>query len=357
MCGTYGKGKFFMTVNFSADYPQLRNVSALKTGAGVQNTQKAPSKNDDSILSDKCTDGKDDGQIGLLNAAGHIVKGAGNTLINTVKGCFTDEKGDLSIGKTLLTLGTAAACIAFPPLGLAACAAGAAVGAVKVGHGIYNAATAKTDAEAKKAWQEVGGGAVTAGASAVGAKSSLGALKATSTAGKAGTSALGELEENATIAQKFSAFGKDAVSSTKNNASGIKEAAGAKIETAKEAIDLSALKTKAEGLASSVKDAAGKPVQAAKNGLDKIKNIKLSDVKSAITEGAENSVQVAKSGLDKIKNINLSDLKVKLSDKAQLAFNAIKEIGYSEALKKYGYEAVHEALTAAAGATVADKAI
>lgn len=221
MCKKYGKEKFIMGVGISsADYPQWKSsfVDKIKNPK-VSKVQEA----DNSILSDNCTDGKDDGKIGFFNAVGHVIKGAGNTLVDTVKGCFTDENGDLSIGKTLLTVGATAACIAFPPLGLAACAVGATVGAVKAGQGIYNAATAKTDAEAKKAWQEVGGGAITAGASAVGAKSSIGAVKATSTAGTKGGSALSELDEAASIAEKASALGKDALSSTKNRLTSIKD--------------------------------------------------------------------------------------------------------------------------------------
>ena len=435
-----GREKIYMTVFLNAEFPQIRNVSAYKTGYGVQNTSKASLKNDDSILSDKCTDGKDDGKIGFFNAVGHVVKGAGNTLVDTVKGCFTDEKGDFSIGKTLLTAGTAAACIAFPPLGLAACAAGATIGAIKVGHGVYNAATAKTDAEAKKAWQEVGGGALTAGASAVGAKSSLGAMKAASTAGKAGGSALGELEENASIAQKAVALGKDAVSSTKNNASSIKASAlEAKdaVKTAKEAADYKIAKAKAEKVsksgaltsdeaaivreadareaflsdgakailnkadgaynavkakiqgvksdASSVKEAVDfkrAEAKAAKlkdvgaltdeeaaiikeaeireaflSDAAKAKIAKAENLSSTLKEGVKHPVETAKSGIAKIKSLKLSDIKGNLSEKAKLAFNAIKEKGYSDAMQKYGYDAVYEALAAAAGATVANQQV
>lgn len=214
-----------------ADYSQWKPAENVFKTSVVKRNEKVENEKDDDILSNKCTDGKDDGKIGFFNAMGHVVKGAATTLVDTVKGCFTDENGDLSIGKTLFTVGTAAACIAFPPLGLAACAAGVAVGGVNMAKGIYNAASAKTDAEAKKAWQEVGGGALTAGASAVGAKASLGAVKASAKSN--GGSALEALEENASLADKASALAKDSWSSTKNGAKSVKNTVDKAVENYK----------------------------------------------------------------------------------------------------------------------------
>ncbi len=168
-----------------------------------------------SASGETCTDGKDDGKIGFFDAVKNIFKGAAKTVVNGVKGMFTDSEGNFSLGKTLLSVGAAALCITFPAVGLAACAIGGVMGAVQVGKGVYNAATAETDAEAKEAWQNIGGGTITVAGSVVGAKASIGAIKATSTAG-GNVSALSQLDDSATLAQKAVALGKDAVSSTKN---------------------------------------------------------------------------------------------------------------------------------------------
>lgn len=62
-------------------------------------------------------------------------------------------------------------------------ALGVGTGAVMIGKGAYDAATADTDAEAKTAWETIGNGTFAVAASALGAKSSL---KAASRAGVAG---------------------------------------------------------------------------------------------------------------------------------------------------------------------------
>lgn len=165
-----------------------------------------------STSKERCTDGKDDGKIGIFSAVGNAIKGVGKTIVNGVKGMFTNSEGKFSLGKTLLSVGTAAVCIAFPAVGVAACAIGGAMGAVQVGKGIYNAATADTDAEAKEAWQNIGGGAFTVATSAVGAKAGINAVKSTSTA----TNGLASLDDTATLGQKLTALGKDMVSSSKN---------------------------------------------------------------------------------------------------------------------------------------------
>lgn len=231
-----------MTVGFD-DSMMNPNVFTTRVNARIRaagNVRQVQEEKDDSILSNQCTDGKDDGKVGLFNAAGHIVKGVAKTGVEMIEGCFLDEKGDFSVGKTLLTVATGAACIAFPPLGLAACAIGGVAGAAKIGSGIYNAMNAKTDKEAKLAWQNVGGGALIAGSSAIGGRASLSAIKSTSTAGELGGAALSELGENASLAERAIALGKDSLSSVKNNFSQLKDGAGSKIASIRENRQLNA---------------------------------------------------------------------------------------------------------------------
>ncbi len=168
------------------DYTKWRTKSITEMAVPVhaQISQPIQQEGDNAQLSnsssEKCTDGKDDGKIGFFGAIGNMIKGAAKTVVDGVKGMFTGKDGKFSLGKTLLSLGTAALCIACPAVGVAACAIGGTMGAIQLGKGIYNAATAKTDAEAKEAWQNVGGGALTVGMSYAGAKAGLKAMKSSS---------------------------------------------------------------------------------------------------------------------------------------------------------------------------------
>lgn len=213
-----------------SDYQAYLQQQGIQTGTNGA-TSSITYVNDSvqlSTSSEKCTDGKDDGKIGIFSAIGNAIKGVGKTVVNGVKGMFTDSNGNFSLGKTLLSVGTAAACIAFPAVGVAACAIGGVMGAVQVGKGIYNATTATTDAEAKEAWQNIGGGAFTVAASVTGAKAGVKAVKNTSTA-----NALSSLDDTATLGQKAAALGKDMVSSTKNQYNTVKTSATAYANAAK----------------------------------------------------------------------------------------------------------------------------
>ena len=172
---------------------------------------------------EKCTDGKDDGKIGFFSKLFHAAKGIVKTVVNGVKGMVTDKNGNFSLGKTLLSVATTALCIAVPAVGLAACAVGVVAGGIQVGKGIIRASQATTDAEAKEAWQNIGGGAFTVAMSVAGAKAGVKAVKATSTA-KGG---LASLSKDATLGQKAVALGKDMVSSTKNSCVNIGHSVGA----------------------------------------------------------------------------------------------------------------------------------
>ena len=114
-----------------------------------------------------CTDGKNDGKIGFFSAIGNIFKGAVKSVVNTVKDIVTNPV------KLLGAVATAAICFLCPPVGLALAGVGIATGAAKMIGGVANAMGAKTDAEAKAAWQQVGEGGVVLGTSIVGAKASV----------------------------------------------------------------------------------------------------------------------------------------------------------------------------------------
>ncbi len=175
-------------------------LSVMKSGpkkryGTVPKTQK------DSYTPSNTQDGKDDGKISFKEK----LKNFGKGLIAPVKTMFSSPK---NIALTALSVAGGAALIALTG-GAAAplfVAAGAAAGAIQIGKGIYKQATAKTDEQARKAWQGMGSGTFTLGVSALGAKS---ALKASGV-------------ENAKNMNIFQALGKCIKDTPKNISAGLK---------------------------------------------------------------------------------------------------------------------------------------
>ena len=155
-----------------------------------------------------CTDGKDDGSIGLLDAIGSTIKGAVKGVVNGIKGCFFDENGNFSLGNTLKTALTVGACFipgVGPVIATGLCAYGTIKGGIGVAKGVAAAATAETDAEAKAAFESIGANGVATAASAVGLKASVSALA--SNVGGAAASANGTLGKlNGVRSELVSAF-------------------------------------------------------------------------------------------------------------------------------------------------------
>lgn len=312
----------------------------------------------------KCTDGKDDGKIGMWSALGNAVIGAGKTAINGLKSMFTNKEGKFSIGKTLLTLGTGALCCAFPPIAVAFCAVGGVMGAMQLAKGIRNVATAKTDGEAKEAWQNIGGGTFTAGMSVAGARTGIKATKASSTA-----NAMNNLDKSATFGQKLSAFGKDALSSMKNGFKNIRNIfsnihskwksseigkAFDKLKVAKKsnnAEDIAAartsLKNAVKGKATNLKDSVKDKAVSLK---DKIKQ-KNDKTKSSISDKEAKKPIFSKDRFNEIKN-SLSERGKEILEKMQS-----KEIPVAKLIQEYGYSNVQEVLTALAGEQVASESV
>lgn len=396
-----------MTVNYvgGVDYNQYQRYNS---STGVQNGQYVTYSNassSDAYISssgETCTDGKDDGKIGFFSAVGNAIKGVGKTIVNGVKGMFTDKDGNFSLGKTLLSIGTAALCIAVPAVGVAACVVGGAMGAVQVGKGIYNAATADTDAEAKQAWQDIGGGTFTVAASVVGAKAGVKAVKATSSAGGAkGVSALSQLDDAATMGQKAAALGKDMVSSTKNQLGSIKNAAApyaqaAKIKAAKIKADkavnpnditvmtkqqmdavnnyqnmLNSASPETKAILSQMDDFAS----TAKSNYGKVKTTATDAIKHPIQTGknvwnaakgkvTKENAQNLWSGIqdaynNNIKGQSLSQLGNKLTGTAKNIWSDLStgKYSYQEAVSKYGFENVAQVIQYMGGTVFASEAI
>ena len=117
-------------------------------------------------------DNKDsnDGKISFGSKISNLLKGAAGFFT----GMVCDENGDFSIGQCLKTVavgaGIAAATLLIPGAGAAISLGFLGLGGIHLTKGIYNAATATTDAEAEEAWQNIGSSAVETGLAYFGTK-------------------------------------------------------------------------------------------------------------------------------------------------------------------------------------------
>ena len=161
--------------------PLNDNTDLILSQMGVKRTPKAGFANsalskkidkDTVQIQKKSADGLDDGKISFKEK----VKNFGKGIVAPFKAMVSSPK---NIAITVASAAAAAGLIAVTG-GAAApvlVAAGLIGGGVQIGKGIYKQATAKTDAQAASAWQDMGSGTVTVGLSAAGAKSSLKAAK------------------------------------------------------------------------------------------------------------------------------------------------------------------------------------
>ncbi|MBQ3102209.1 hypothetical protein IJC60_04310 [bacterium] len=141
---------------------------------GLYNNNQSP-----SIFGNGYNQGNgDDGKISFGEKVGSFFKGIGKSIVNGVKSIFT-PKGLL---KTALTVGACMIPGIGPVIGMGLAVAGVAKGASTVLKGAAQASAATTDAEAKAAWENIGGGAFTTAASVAGVK---GAAKAIGNMNKA----------------------------------------------------------------------------------------------------------------------------------------------------------------------------
>ncbi len=136
---------------------------------GLYNNNQSP-----SIFGNGYNQGNgDDGKISFGEKVGSFFKGIGKSIVNGVKSIFT-PKGLL---KTALTVGACMIPGIGPVIGMGLAVAGVAKGATTVLKGAAQASAATTDAEAKAAWENIGGGAFTTAASVAGVKGAAKAIK------------------------------------------------------------------------------------------------------------------------------------------------------------------------------------
>lgn len=139
-----------------------------------------------------CTDGKDDGKLSFKEGLTSFGKGLLGIVKSAVKHPFLT--GAAILGGVALTVATGGA--ALPAL----VALGVTAGAGQIGYGTYKAVTAKTDAEAKQAFETIGNGTFAVATSALGAKA---ALTKASAAGVTSAENAGELNTVEAIGQCF----------------------------------------------------------------------------------------------------------------------------------------------------------
>lgn len=194
-----------------AVYTQYQQPQAVQQPSG---TQAVAATTATVAANPNVKDGLDDGYISGKEKCKNFFKGVGNFF----KGMVCDENGKFSLKRTLTTVAVAAGAVVLTvATGGAATpflvAAGATMGAVQVGKGVYKAATAKTDAEAAAAWQAIGSGATAVIGSVAGAK---GALKASGVNIPKGPSVINSFKGG--IRSGMSAAGKTVTSSLKATA-------------------------------------------------------------------------------------------------------------------------------------------
>ncbi len=169
----------YMVYNYYTNKNLAKNdsivLAKMKEGIashyGIQAVRDLESKSNDSFNKvEKISD--NDGKISLKEKVINFGKG----IIRPIKTMFSSPK---NIALTALSAVAAGGLIALTG-GAAApvmVAAGLLGGAFQIGKGIYRQIKAKTDDEARQAWQDMGSGTFTVGVSALGAKSALKAAK------------------------------------------------------------------------------------------------------------------------------------------------------------------------------------
>lgn len=160
---------------------QYNNLSVF-SNSGINNTT---SYNTNELIQTQnthegCTDGNDDGKVGFFEGAWSCIKGVGHGLENMVKGALGfDESGNwnpLNLLKTAVTVGACFIPGVGPFIGAGLCGIGLVKGGVGIVKNAMAAANATTDAEAKAALEGCGSSALTAAASYVGLRGSVGVI-------------------------------------------------------------------------------------------------------------------------------------------------------------------------------------
>ncbi|MCD7779693.1 MAG: hypothetical protein LUH05_03355, partial [Candidatus Gastranaerophilales bacterium] len=220
--------KFLAIREAKTGIPSPSKSNALQKDT-LETHLKAKSSKHDNIkqntnLINTSKDGNDDGKIPFKEKIVNFGKG----IVTPIKTMFSSPK---NIAITAASVAAGAALVALTG-GAAApvmVAAGIIGGGVQVGKGISKQINAKTDEEARQAWQQMGSGTFTVGVSAAGAKASVKAANGAETGNMSTISAIVKCFKDApknimnsvtNAGQKLSGFVNSAASSSSSAVSG-----------------------------------------------------------------------------------------------------------------------------------------
>lgn len=142
-------------------------LSIMKSGPKFSPNVTKPIQ--DSVeLNNKNKSLTDDGKIPFKEKVKNFAKG----FVQPIKTMFSSPK-NIALTAGAMIAGGALIALSGGALAPVFVAAGAIAGAVQIGKGIYKQATAKTDDQARQAWQNMGSGTFSLGSSALCAKTSL----------------------------------------------------------------------------------------------------------------------------------------------------------------------------------------
>ncbi len=239
----------------------------------------------------------DDGKISFGEKVGSFFKGIGKSIVNGVKSICTPK----GLFKAALTIGACMIPGIGPVIGMGLAVAGVAKGATTVLKGAAQASAATTDAEAKAAWENIGGGAFTTAASAVGVK---GAAKAIGNMNKAAAATGGVDVSKATGFAKATGTLKNAKTTFSNSSLG------------KSVTNVTTAFKNGDKITGKLKDAGSAAYKEAKTGYTTLKD-KYTASKTA--------TKAAKDAAD--------DIKLEETNKAELSKVSDKLDDYKEAVK------------------------
>jgi len=211
-----------VNANYYNQYPQ-RFVDTINPGVRQPISFQAQQAQNAQLQAklDNVADGKDDGSIGFLGALKNIGKGIlnfGTSLLGF------DADGNWSLGSFIknaaIAVGIGAVCVLTAGTAVPAiiAAGGVALGGFSLAKGAVNVATAKTDAEAEAAWQQVGSGTAATALAVVGAKAVAKGMHAEE-------AAAGEFDGVSGTMNAVKTVFKDSGTAIKGSAEGIYEAA------------------------------------------------------------------------------------------------------------------------------------
>ena len=156
----------------NAEFLAMQRAKLAKYGAMTGASVASDSIfSQEQLATNKCTDGEDDGKIGFFSKVGNALEGVWNMGKNLVKTAIKHPF------KTAAMIGLCCIPVVGPAIGAGMAAYGLYQGGKQVVTAYKASKNATTDAEAKAAWENIGGGAGTVALSAVGLKGSVGALR------------------------------------------------------------------------------------------------------------------------------------------------------------------------------------